>query len=305
MVSSLVVEVKGVSKIYSEKKGVFDISFGVEEGEFFGLVGPNGAGKTTLIEIIEGIRVPDRGESFVCGVSYRKKEVRSYMGVQLQENIPFARLRVEEILRLACSAYPDGFTVGELIERVGLSSERRVFYPYLSGGNKQKLRLALALAGKPRVLFLDEPTTGLDPHARRSFWELLQRLRQELSITFFLTSHYMEEVEFLCDRVMVLDEGKIVASGSPEEIIRQYGSRVWARVVADSFDSLDAIAKSGVVSRVEWLSEKEGRFQIVSREEFLKVLGDLIHGRSLKIFDLEFDSSSLEDVVVSLTKGES
>lgn len=298
------IEVKGLTRRYPSGRGVFSISLQIKEGEFFGLVGPNGAGKTTLIECIEGLRVPDEGEAFLFGVSSRKKEVKGFFGAQLQEQVPFSRLRVEELLALVCASYEKSFSVDELVKMVGLSEERRMFYEHLSGGQKQRLRLAMAIAGKPRVVFLDEPTTGLDPHARRMFWDLLRHLRQELGLTLFLTSHYMEEVEVLCDRVGVLVDGKLMAIGSPSEIVKRYGSTLFVRLVVAKENMIERIASLESVITIKRRYGTEVVFQVSSRERFLHELGGLLGGGDVRVYDLEFDSGSLEDVVVGMTAGE-
>ncbi len=295
------IEVRNVTKRYPSGKGVFDLSVEVKEGECFGLVGPNGAGKTTFIEIIEGLRIPDSGASFVFGVSSREERVRSFFGAQIQENVLLSRLRVFEIVEVASSAYRDGFSVSELLEMVGLVTEKRSFYEHLSGGQRQRLRLAMALAGKPRLLFLDEPTTGLDPHSRRAFWELLQSLREKLGMTIFLTSHYMEEVEVLCDRVGLLVDGRFVCVGTPSEVVAKYGNTVFVRIVVDEKSNLTRVQAFASVLEVVEQDEREGVFRIVSREAFLRDLGELMREKEVRLYNIEFDSGSLEDVVVQLT----
>ncbi|MFN4216425.1 MAG: ABC transporter ATP-binding protein [Brevinematales bacterium] len=297
------IEVKNLTRRYSSGRGVFSVSLRVKEGEFFGLVGPNGAGKTTLIECIEGLRVPDEGEVFVFGVSSQKKEVKGFFGAQLQEQVPFSRMRVEELLFLFSIAYEKSFSVNELLAMVELQEERRMFYEHLSGGQKQRLRLAIALAGRPKLVFLDEPTTGLDPHSRRMFWDLLRKLRQELGLTLFLTSHYMEEVEVLCDRIGVLVAGKLVAVGSPSDIVSQYGSTLFVRVVVEKEKMLERLSSLSCVMAVKKQRGTEGVFHILSREMFLQELGKLLTEGNIRVYDLEFDSGSLEDVVVEIAAG--
>ncbi len=196
----------------------------MREGECFGLLGPNGAGKTTTVEILEGLVEPSSGEVEVLGRRWDDDEraLRERIGLTLQETRFADKLRVDETLQLFASFYPRGRAVEELLSAVGLAEKRRSFVVDLSGGQRQRLAVACALVGDPELVFLDEPTTGLDPQSRRQLWEIVRGLRAR-GRTIVLTTHYMDEAEKLCDRVAIVDQGKIIAQGSPAELIRSLG----------------------------------------------------------------------------------
>jgi ABC-2 type transport system ATP-binding protein len=212
-------------KRYGDVVAVDRLSFQVARGECFGLLGPNGAGKTTTIEILEGLLDPDGGEVEILGMAWRghDRELRQRIGVQLQETQLAEKLTVEETLRLFRSFYHRGRTIDELLRLVELESKRRSWVGKLSGGQRQRLSVACALAGDPDLLFLDEPTTGLDPQSRRQLWQLLAQFRSQGG-TILLTTHYMDEAETLCDRVAIVDQGKVMAAGSPRELIATLGA---------------------------------------------------------------------------------
>ena len=212
-------------KTYDDVVAVDGLSLAIERGECFGLLGPNGAGKTTTIEILEGLLEPDGGEVEVLGMRWRtdRARLRQRLGVQLQETQLTEKLTVEETLQLFRSFYDRGHTTGELLQMVELESKRSSWVGKLSGGQKQRLALACALAGQPDLLFLDEPTTGLDPQARQQLWELVRRVRAAGG-TILITTHYMEEAEVLCDRVAIVDHGKVIALGTPAELIASLGA---------------------------------------------------------------------------------
>jgi ABC-2 type transport system ATP-binding protein len=214
-----------LAKRYGDVVAVDGLSFVVNRGECFGLLGPNGAGKTTTIEILEGLHEPDAGEVEVLGLTWKRhqRELRQRLGVQLQETQLGDKLTVEETLRLFRSFYHRGRTIDELLRIVELESKRRSWIGKLSGGQKQRLAVACALAGDPDLLFLDEPTTGLDPQSRRQLWALLSHFRQQGG-TILLTTHYMDEAETLCDRVAIVDHGKVIAEGPPPQLIATLGA---------------------------------------------------------------------------------
>jgi ABC-2 type transport system ATP-binding protein len=216
-------------KAYGDVVAVSDLSLTVARGECFGLLGPNGAGKTTTIEILEGLIAPDAGDVEVLGLRWNthERELRQRLGVQLQETQLPDKLTVEETLRLFRSFYDRGLSVETLLQIVELESKRQSRVGKLSGGQKQRLSLGCALAGSPDLLFLDEPTTGLDPQSRRQLWETLGRFRAEGG-TILLTTHYMDEAESLCDRVAIVDHGRVIAVGAPADLI---GSLVAPQVV--------------------------------------------------------------------------
>ena len=212
-------------KRYGEVVAVNGLTFVVERGECFGLLGPNGAGKTTTIEILEGLVEPDGGDVEILGLAWKShdRELRQRLGVQLQETQFADKLTVEETLRLFRSFYLHGRTIDELLRVVELGPKRHSRVGQLSGGQKQRLAVACALAGDPDLLFLDEPTTGLDPQSRRQLWSLLSDFRRQGG-TILLTTHYMDEAETLCDRVAIVDQGTVIAEGSPRDLIAQLGA---------------------------------------------------------------------------------
>jgi ABC-2 type transport system ATP-binding protein len=217
---SLAVKCKDLKKRYGDVVAVDGLSLEVMRGECFGLLGPNGAGKTTTIEILEGLLAPDAGDVEVLGLRWRRdeRELRQRLGIQLQETQFTDKLTVEETLRLFRSFYDRGRSIDDLLALVELESKRTSWVMKLSGGQKQRLSIAVALVGDPDLLFLDEPSTGLDPQSRRQLWGILQRFR-EGGGTILMTTHYMDEAEVLCDRVAVVDHGKIIALDSPKALI--------------------------------------------------------------------------------------
>jgi ABC-2 type transport system ATP-binding protein len=226
MISSDAVRCEHLTKRYGDLVAVNGLSLTVHRGECFGLLGPNGAGKTTTIEILEGLLTPDAGDVEVLGMRWKTHEraLRQRLGIQLQETRLADKLSVEETLRLFRSFYDRGRTVEELLAIVELEAKRASWVGKLSGGQRQRLAIACALAGAPDLLFLDEPTTGLDPQSRRQLWGVLERFRSEEGGTVVLTTHYMDEAEVLCDRVAVVDHGRIIALGAPKELIAQLGA---------------------------------------------------------------------------------
>jgi ABC-2 type transport system ATP-binding protein len=216
--------IRGLHKAFGEVRAVDGIDLEVGPGECFGLLGPNGAGKTTTIEICEGLTTPDAGTVELLGRNWQQdaNELRQLIGIQLQETQFPEKLTVEEVLRLFRSFYRRGITLDEAIALAQLEEKRRARVGSLSGGQKQRLAMATALVGDPELLFLDEPTTGLDPQARRHVWDLVERLKQA-GRTIILTTHYMEEAERLCDRVAIMDHGRVIALGTPKELIATVG----------------------------------------------------------------------------------
>lgn len=218
-----IISVSNLSKTYGQIRAVQGVSFSVQQGEVFGMLGPNGAGKTTTVEMIEGLRTPNSGSLTVMGLDVQKDlhKVKARIGVQLQTTSLFPRLSVAEVVGLFASFFPRSLPVDTLLDMVGLSESRRSLCNTLSGGQQQRLSLALALVNDPDILFLDEPTTGLDPQARRNIWDVIEDSRRK-GKTVFLTTHYMEEAERLCDRVAVIDHGQIIAMDMPEALIAQH-----------------------------------------------------------------------------------
>jgi ABC-2 type transport system ATP-binding protein len=256
--------IRGLRKSFADVRAVDGIDLEVSPGECFGLLGPNGAGKTTTIEICEGLTAPDEGTVELLGLNWKSgaKKLRQRIGIQLQETQFPEKLTVEETLRLFRSFFRHGITVDESIELAQLEEKRRARVGGLSGGQKQRLAMATALVGDPELLFLDEPTTGLDPQARRHLWDLVERLKLA-GRTIILTTHYMDEAERLCDRVAIMDHGHVIALGTPQQLIATVGGEdiVEFAVSSHAADSRagaaakDSPAMSNVATEA---SEKDG-----------------------------------------------
>ena len=228
---------RGVRKAFADVQAVDGLDLEVARGECFGLLGPNGAGKTTTIEICEGLTAPDEGSVEVLGLNWRTGagELRQRIGIQLQETQFPDKLTVEETLRMFRSFFKNGISVEESIKTAQLEEKRKSRVGGLSGGQKQRLAMATALVGDPELLFLDEPTTGLDPQARRHLWDLVDELKHA-GRTIILTTHYMDEAERLCDRVAIMDHGKVIALGTPQQLIGTVGGEDIVEFAVGEFD---------------------------------------------------------------------
>ncbi len=217
-----IVDVRHVKKSFKDVHAVKGVDLMIKTGEFLALLGPNGAGKTTLVEMIEGIQHPDAGEIFISGKQWKnhQHDLHQMIGLSLQETRFMDKLTAYETMRLFASFYKLGIDrVDEVFKLIGLEEKKKSYVNNLSGGQRQRLALGVALLNKPKILLLDEPTTGLDPNARREIWNILLDLKKEQKTSLILTSHYMEEAEYLCDRIVIMDEGKILAEGTLQEIL--------------------------------------------------------------------------------------
>jgi ABC-2 type transport system ATP-binding protein len=221
MASKHIVSVSSLTKSYSGQTVVDDVSFQVERGEIFGILGPNGAGKTTTLEMIEGMRPIDAGSVMVDGIDVQEEPVslRKIIGVQPQTSAFQDKTKLYELIQLFSAAYGERVDPLKLLKQVQLEEKAQEFAENLSGGQRQRLSIAAALVHSPKVFFMDEPTTGLDPQARRNLWELVQKIRDD-GVTVIITTHYMDEAELLCDRVAIMDSGKIIALDSPEKLVK-------------------------------------------------------------------------------------
>ncbi len=217
---TVIVEVTNLVKKYGNKKVVNSISFDVNKGEIFGILGPNGAGKTTTLEMIEALRPIDDGQIMVSGINVAEhpNKIKQIIGVQLQSTSFFDKLSLNELLSMFGSFYHQSVNTAKLLEEVNLTEKAKDQVDTLSGGQKQRFSVAAALVNKPEVLFLDEPTTGLDPQARRNLWDLIKSIKKK-GITIVMTTHYMEEAELLCDRIAIMDKGKIIALDTPKNMV--------------------------------------------------------------------------------------
>ena len=237
-----IIQVHDLRKSYGDLKAVDGISFGVSAGEVFGILGPNGAGKTTTVEILEGMRAPDSGIAVINGIDVQKdpRAVKKIIGIQLQSSAFFDRLSLVEILDVMASLYHRQIDAFVLLRDVELDDRADALFKELSGGQKQRFSVASTLVNDPILLFLDEPTTGLDPQARRHMWELVQRFQSE-GRTVLLTTHYMEEAEELCDRVAIMDHGKIVAMDRPAALVDSLLSRGFQKERTENLANLEDV----------------------------------------------------------------
>ena len=295
---------RAVVKRYEDVVAVDGLDLEVRRGECFGLLGPNGAGKTTTIEMLEGLLTPDAGEVRVLGMRWDQDAValRPRLGIQLQETQLSEKLSVDETLRLFRSFYPQGPTVGELLAVVGLETKRDTWVGKLSGGQKQRLSVACALAGRPDVLFLDEPTTGLDPQSRLQLWDVLERFKAGGG-TILLTTHYMDEAATLCDRVGVVDRGRLIALGTPAELVAALGTPHVVEITVDHGAALPtqaALAALAGVRDVRLAPPQVSLGSLAIHETIPAVLAALA-AANVPVRELATHSATLEDVFVSLT----
>ena len=302
--NGLALSVRDLRKHYGDVRAVDGLDLSIGAGECFGLLGPNGAGKTTTIEICEGLLVPDSGDVEILGLRWKshEHELRERLGIQLQETQLTEKLTVEETVRLFRSFYTRGRTVDDVIAMVQLDEKRDARVGKLSGGQKQRLALACAIVGDPDLLFLDEPTTGLDPQSRRQLWELITEFKAR-GRAILLTTHYMDEAEILCDRVAVVDHGKVIALGTPRDLIGSLGAEhvVEFTLVEGSppIDDAEVAALPGVraVRRVAGGYE----VQVEALHRAVPALLTMLAQRGAELANLTTHSASLEDVFVSLT----
>ena len=301
-----VVKVEGLRKTYGPTIAVDEISFDVMDGEIFGMVGPNGAGKTTTIECIEGLRRPDGGRVQVLGLDpvHQERQLRPLLGIQLQQaNLP-ENLKVWEALDLYASFYENTLDWEQLLERLGLVEKRNSAFRKLSGGQKQRLFIALALLNDPQLVFLDELTTGLDPQARHTIWDLVRDVRLD-GKTIFLTTHFMEEAERLCDRVAILDHGKIVALDTPANLVASLG--LGERII---FTVLGGRVPKGLLNLPQVTSVQDLGDQMIvfghanGSNGYAPLISEVVNGLTAEgvVFkDLRTEQPNLEDVFLTLT----
>jgi ABC-2 type transport system ATP-binding protein len=296
-----VIQASGIRKSYGSTVAVQDVSFEVHQGEIFGLIGPNGAGKTTTMECIEGIRRPDQGTISVLGLDPFRDvyKLQNRIGVQLQQAQLQKRIKVWEAVDLWSSLYQKKSVDGtRLLDQLGLTDKRNAWFMNLSGGQKQRLFIALALINDPEVVFLDELTTGLDPQARRSIWELIRGIR-ERGKTVFLTTHLMEEAERLCDRVAIIERGTIIDIDSPQNLI---GRHCQERSVILETAEAAAEEKFRAISGVAAVAHTDHRYTISGHGDDL--VTNVIHCLSenhIRVTDFRAVLPNLEDVYLKLT----
>jgi ABC-2 type transport system ATP-binding protein len=293
-----IIVVNNLRKTYDTTIAVDDISFIVNEGEIFGLLGPNGAGKTTTIECLQALRPYDSGTVTVLGYDPRTKaqELRRQIGSQLQESALPDRIKVWEALDLFSSVTPDALDWHVLLGQWGLAEKRKATFSSLSGGQRQRLFIALALVNNPKVVFLDEMTTGLDPAARRVAWDLIRSIRDR-GTTVVLVTHFMDEAEKLCDRVAVVDRGCIVATDTPQGLITEYASEV--RVIFTT--EHQGLIFLNEIAEVHNITRNMSRVEVEGNGPILALVAAALVEHGIVPYDLRVEQPSLEDVFLKLT----
>jgi ABC-2 type transport system ATP-binding protein len=295
------IEIKGLVKRYGDLVAVDGISLTVEEGQIFGILGPNGAGKTTTLEIVEGIRKADAGEVKILGLDHltKAKEIKQLIGVQLQATATPERLTVRETVELFGKFFKRALPADDIIKFVQLEQKESNLVRDLSGGQAQRLAIGLALVNDPKILFLDEPTTGLDPAARRSLWDVVDDL-QKSGKTIVLTTHYMEEAERLCDLIAIMDHGKIVAQDTPEGLIKSLGESE-----AIEFSSTSAIPEGELAALpgATKVQTSDGTHAVFTSDATSTIRGlvERSGSQGWKVEDIRIRRATLEDVFVGLT----
>lgn len=308
--ANAIIEVNDLVKRYGTFTAVNGISFQVRKGEVFGLLGPNGAGKTTTLEMIEGLRRPDGGTAIVAGFDTKKQlnKVKEVIGVQLQSTSLFDLLHVNEIIRMYASFYPNAVPIEPLLDDMILREKSNDRIKNLSGGQKQRLAIALALVNDPQVIFLDEPTTGLDPQARRTLWDIILRLK-ERGKTVVLSTHYMDEAHVLCDRICLMDQGKIVALDTPEQLVRSLQSdsaiefRLPEREREDESRMLEMKALAESLPEIKQVDLRKDTF-VLYTDHLQNALTAFVRQtaqHNIHVTDLQTRTATLEDVFIHMT----
>lgn len=290
----IMIEVLKIVKRFKQVLAVNEVSFEVKQGEVFGLLGPNGAGKTTTLEIIEMLQKADTGEVYIAGMNIKThaQAIKQKIGVQFQSTSLYDKITVRECLELFAHYYPNPVSVDTLLDWVNLQEKRNSYTKHLSGGQKQRLVLALALVNNPEIIFLDEPTTGLDPQARRNIWDIIQKLKEQ-GKTIVLTTHYMDEAERLCDRLAIMDNGRIINLGTPHHLIQQ-ANLPTTLIIEDIHIPLERLEKEF------FFTKKDGKYMIKT-QDIHTVLQRLIYENSINMNDISIQKPTLEDLFIHLT----
>ena len=295
-----IIQVVGLRKTFKRLEAVKSVSLEVYRGEVFGLLGPNGAGKTTTLEIMEGLQKADAGEVTIKGMQHKdaSREIRLITGIQLQATALYDKIRVEEVISLFKSYYPVSLPLDVLLDTVSLQEKRRAMVKQLSGGQKQGLALALALVHDPEIIFLDEPTTGLDPQARRNIWEVILQLRSQ-GKTIIMTTHYMDEAEQLCDRIAIMDAGEIKHIDTPSGLIKLLPAEAFISIPyggdASLLPSVEGVVRAEVKSG-KWELECTDLTQTLKSIMQSEVLPGI-----LNLHEMNIRKASLEDVFIHMT----
>ncbi|HWZ21215.1 MAG TPA: ABC transporter ATP-binding protein [Cytophagaceae bacterium] len=302
---AILIDIKNVHKGFKDIKAVNGINLTIRQGEFVGLLGPNGAGKTTLIEMIEGLQQPDSGEILVMGKSWKKNETALHriIGISFQETKFMDKLSVKETLQMFASFYAlDDSRVEQVLDLVNLQSKKKSHTVNLSGGQRQRLALGVALLHKPKVLLLDEPTTGLDPAARREVWNILEKLKREENTSMILTTHYMEEAEFLCDRIVIMNQGAFIAQGSLEELVTNYSEGEIIEFNLEQPLKEDPQTHIKGIKSIIWdIPLKRGKMNVDSISKTLPLFIQHLTDCHIAITELECRKMTLDDLFISMT----
>jgi len=298
---AVAVKIENLTKRYGSLTAVNGISFDVEEGEIFGLLGPNGAGKTTTVEMIEGLRKPDSGLIQILGMDAIKdrNKTSEIIGVQLQSTTLYDKIKVKEVIDLFRGYYQKSIPTEQLLDTISLSEIQNSYVTTLSGGQKQRVALAIALVNDPDVIFLDEPTTGLDPQARRNLWDIINDLKRQ-NKTILLTTHYMEEAETLCNRVGIIDHGNIIALDTPRNLISQ--SEIDSKVEV-SYSGIDGFEIFSTLNGVNKVVSEENLYILYTKEpsKVLRELTNKADHNNLDLTNISTKQATLEDVFILLT----
>jgi ABC-2 type transport system ATP-binding protein len=305
MADDPVIEVKNVWKSFKTVQAVRGVDLNIPKGQFVALLGPNGAGKTTLVEMIEGIQKPDKGEILIMGKKWKgnKDKLHSIIGISLQETHFIDKLRVSETLRLFASFFNLGKErANEIIEIVGLEEKSRSYVVNLSGGQRQRLALGIALINSPAILLLDEPTTGLDPNARREIWAILQMLREKAGTSMILTTHYMEEAEILCDYIIIMDQGIVLREGTIHQLLEEKTDEKIIEFTTERGDIPEDINTAGLAFKIQRdISGERGFVALKNFETDLPDFMAFMKSRNISLKHMECRRKTLDDLFVSLT----
>ena len=300
-----VIEVKEVYKSFKTVQAVKGVNLRIHQGEFVALLGPNGAGKTTLVEMIEGIQKPDQGEILIMDKKWKgnEDELHRVIGLSLQETHFIDKLTVRETLSLFASFYQlDQQRVAEIIEIIDLGEKRKSYVVNLSSGQRQRLALGIALLNKPKILLLDEPTTGLDPNARREIWSILFNLKKQSQTSLILTTHYMEEAEQLCDYIIIIDKGQILEEGTLQQLLDEdHSEKTIEFTLEETYQPLD-ILQSISAFPIQWDSNtRKGTIMLHQVETELPEFFNVLKQKNLHLKNLECRKRTLDDLFTSLT----
>jgi ABC-2 type transport system ATP-binding protein len=300
-----VIDVQNVFKSFKAVRAVNGVSLKIERGQFVALLGPNGAGKTTLVEMIEGIQKPDRGDIRIMGKQWagHEDDLHGIIGLSLQETRFIEKLTVHETLKLFASFYDqDDRRVAEVMQIVGLEEKHKAYVVNLSGGQRQRLALGIALLNYPKILLLDEPTTGLDPNARREIWQILRQLKQTRETSLILTTHYMEEAEQLCDYIVIIDKGEILKEGTTDQLL---GNDSGGKVVEFTLEQTEQEVAGLIADRdlhLQWDPDHQNGTVVFNRvEEQLPEFLARLNSLNLKLKNLECRRTTLDDLFIAMT----